>query len=142
MKPFNWQRLQPPPCDYVSPITATKDPARTGVQTYELMLQLLAKKTGSVHGRREYYSHPNYRGSDKPGIIHQAALRIHYQATTGIAQGIQFWKDTVGPVERLNGRAPGSGLFTRRCLGYRGEVTEAFQFRRTAPAAGYLPLLG
>lgn len=58
---------------------------------YDLMLQLLAKGNDSFTGGREYYSHPNYKGDDKPGIIHQSsATGMQAIPTTGIAQGIQY----------------------------------------------------
>jgi 2-oxoisovalerate dehydrogenase E1 component len=55
------------------------------------MLQLLAKGNDIFTGGREYYNHPNYRGVDKPTIIHQSsATGMQAIPTTGIAQGIQY----------------------------------------------------
>src|SRR5688572_6888738 len=62
-----------------------------GFTPYELMLQLLAKRDDIFTGGREYYSHPNYRGNDKPTIIHQSsATGMQVIPSTGLAQGIQY----------------------------------------------------
>ncbi|HTH31367.1 MAG TPA: thiamine pyrophosphate-dependent enzyme, partial [Lacibacter sp.] len=61
-----------------------------GFEPYQLMLQLLAKADDEFTGGREYYSHPNYRGGDKPNIIHQSsATGMQVIPTTGVAQGLQ-----------------------------------------------------
>src|SRR5450432_2323111 len=61
-----------------------------GFTPYEQMLQLLAKGNDIFTGGREYYSHPNYRGKDKPTIIHQSsATGMQAIPTTGIAQGLK-----------------------------------------------------
>lgn len=62
-----------------------------GFEPYQLMLQLLAKADDLFTGGREYYSHPNYKGNDKPNIIHQSsATGMQVIPTTGVAQGLQF----------------------------------------------------
>jgi 2-oxoisovalerate dehydrogenase E1 component len=62
-----------------------------GFEPYELMLQLLAKADDPFTGGREYYAHPNYKGNDKPNIIHQSsATGMQVIPTTGIAQGLKF----------------------------------------------------
>jgi 2-oxoisovalerate dehydrogenase E1 component len=62
-----------------------------GFEPYELMLQLLAKADDPFTGGREYYSHPNYRGADKPNIIHQSsATGMQVIPTTGVAQGLKY----------------------------------------------------
>jgi 2-oxoisovalerate dehydrogenase E1 component len=62
-----------------------------GFEPYQLMLQLLAKADDIFTGGREYYSHPNYKGTDKPNIIHQSsATGMQVIPTTGIAQGLQY----------------------------------------------------
>src|ERR1700710_1996519 len=84
------------PCDYISPYY--RDDSLLlglGFSPYTLMLQLLAKGDDIFTGGREYYSHPNYRGNDKPTIIHQSsATGMQAIPTTGIAQGIQFLENT------------------------------------------------
>ena len=102
-----------------------------GFRPYELMLQLLAKGNDIITGGREYYSHPNYRGNDKPGIIHQSsATGMQVIPTTGIAQGIQYWEKT-NP-DRLKRGKNGEYPIVICSLGdasvTEGEVSEAFQF--------------
>ena len=80
------------PCDYVSPYY--RDDSLLlglGFSPYQLMLQLLAKGSDIFTGGREYYSHPNYKGNDKPTIIHQSsATGMQAIPTTGIAQAIKY----------------------------------------------------
>lgn len=62
-----------------------------GFEPYQLMLQLLAKADDPFTGGREYYSHPNYRGTDHPNIIHQSsATGMQVIPTTGVAQGLKY----------------------------------------------------
>src|SRR4249920_3783430 len=84
-----WQ-LQPQ--DYVSPYYRDESMLLgLGFTPYELMLQLLAKGNDIFTGGREYYSHPNYKGPDKPNIIHQSsATGMQAIPTTGVAQGIKY----------------------------------------------------
>ncbi len=120
------------PCDYVSPYYRDESMLLgLGFTPYELMLQLLAKGDDIFTGGREYYSHPNYKGKDKPQIIHQSsATGMQAIPTTGIAQGIQFLENTKSPLYRNgdDGEAPivvcslGDASITE------GEVSEAFQF--------------
>ncbi|HUR66417.1 MAG TPA: thiamine pyrophosphate-dependent enzyme, partial [Chitinophagaceae bacterium] len=80
------------PCDFVSPYYRDESIIMgMGFTPYEQMLQLLAKGDDIFTGGREYYSHPNYRGEDKPSMIHQSsATGMQAIPTTGIAQGIQY----------------------------------------------------
>src|ERR1041384_8356464 len=75
------------PCDYVSPYYRDESILLgLGFTPGQLMLQLLAKKDDIFTGGREYYSHPNYKGSGKPSIIHQSsATGMQVIPTTGIA---------------------------------------------------------
>ncbi|MBL7728869.1 MAG: tungsten formylmethanofuran dehydrogenase, partial [Dinghuibacter sp.] len=98
-----------------------------GFTPYQLMLQLLAKKDDIFTGGREYYSHPNYRGSDKPLIIHQSsATGMQAIPTTGIAQGFQYLAQIRSPL------LPQTDGVVLCSLGdasvTEGEVSEAFQF--------------
>jgi 2-oxoisovalerate dehydrogenase E1 component len=120
------------PCDYVSPYYRDESMLLgLGFTPYQLMLQLLAKKDDIFTGGREYYSHPNYHGDDKPTIIHQSsATGMQAIPTTGVAQGIQFLERTKSHLyhNSENGEAPvvicsmGDASITE------GEVSEAFQF--------------
>ncbi len=80
------------PQDFVSPYYRDESMLLgLGFTPYELMLQLLAKGNDIFTGGREYYSHPNYRGADKPTIIHQSsATGMQAIPTTGVAQGIKY----------------------------------------------------
>ena len=61
-----------------------------GMQPYDLMLQLLAKRDDPFSGGRTYYSHPSLRDDDKPKITHQSsATGMQAIPSTGIALGIQ-----------------------------------------------------
>ncbi|MDB5210715.1 MAG: tungsten formylmethanofuran dehydrogenase [Sediminibacterium sp.] len=119
-------------CDWVSPYYRDDSILLSlGFTSYELMLQLLAKKEDPFSGGRSYYCHPSSRDVSKPSIIHQSsATGMQAIPTTGIAQGIQFLEQTRSPLFRRSddGRSPivvcslGDGSVTE------GEVSEALQF--------------
>lgn len=96
-----------------------------GMQPYELMLQLLAKRDDPFSGGRTYYSHPSLKRDNMPKIPHQSsATGMQAIPTTGIAMGIQYKEKTMA---EGNGAAPivvcslGDASITE------GEVSEAFQ---------------
>ncbi|MCX8019593.1 MAG: thiamine pyrophosphate-dependent enzyme [Chitinophagaceae bacterium] len=119
------------PCDFVSPYYRDESLIMgLGFTPYEQMLQLLAKGPDIFTGGREYYSHPNYRGTDKPTIIHQSsATGMQAIPTTGIAQGIQFLEKYLP--EKLRKGPDGEWPVVVCSLGdasiTEGEVSEAFQ---------------
>jgi 2-oxoisovalerate dehydrogenase E1 component len=120
------------PCDFVSPYYRDESLLLgLGFSPYELMLQLLAKRDDPFTGGREYYSHPNYRGHDKPSIIHQSsATGMQVIPTTGIAQGLQYLEQIQSSLYK---KGSGGELPVVVCsLGdasiTEGEVSEAFQF--------------
>lgn len=80
------------PFDFVSPYYRDESLLLgLGFTPYQLMLQLLAKSNDIFTGGRAYYSHPNYKGNDKPTIIHQSsATGMQAIPTTGIAQAIKY----------------------------------------------------
>lgn len=115
------------PCDYVSPYYRDESMMLgMGFSPYTLMLQLLAKGDDIFTGGREYYNHPNYKGPDKPTIIHQSsATGMQAIPTTGIAQGIKFRENTAvdsGHALPVVICSLGDASVTE------GEVSEAFQF--------------
>ena len=120
------------PCDFVSPYYRDESLLLgLGFSPYTLMLQLLAKGDDIFTGGREYYSHPNYRGEDKPTIIHQSsATGMQAIPATGIAQGLQYLEKINSPLYKKGkeGERPivicslGDASLTE------GEVSEAFQF--------------
>ncbi len=119
------------PCDFVSPYYRDESLLLgLGFSPYTLMLQLLAKGADIFTGGREYYSHPNYRGEDKPTIIHQSsATGMQAIPTTGIAHGLQYLENTFSPLYKTgeNGERPivicslGDASMTE------GEISEALQ---------------
>src|SRR5215510_2843599 len=98
------------PQDYVSPYYRDESILLgLGFTPYELMLQLLAKDNDIFTGGRDYYSHPAYRGDDKPTIIHQSsATGMQAIPTTGIAQGIQYWENSKIENEKSKFETPGA----------------------------------
>ena len=119
------------PIDFVSPYYRDESILLgLGFSPYQLMLQLLAKGEDIFSCGREYYAHPNYRGKDKPTMIHQSsATGMQVIPTTGIAQGIQYLEKINSPLLK---KAPGGELPVVICsLGdasiTEGEVSEAFQ---------------
>ena len=117
------------PQDYVSPYYRDESiMLGLGFSPYQLMLQLLAKKDDPFTGGREYYNHPNFRGNDKPTIIHQSsATGMQAIPTTGVAQGISYLEKINHPSQQHNEPAVvvcslGDASVTE------GEVSEAFQF--------------
>lgn len=120
------------PCDFVSPYYRDESMLLgLGFSPYQLMLQLLAKKGDAFSGGREYYSHPSYKGADKPTIIHQSsATGMQAIPTTGIAQGIQYL-ERIGSTLLKKGPSRESPVVVCS-LGdasvTEGEVSEALQF--------------
>ncbi len=109
------------PYDYVSPYYRDESLLLgLGFTPYELMLQLLAKKDDIFSGGCSYYNHPNYKGNNKPTIIHQSsATGMQAIPTTGIAQGLQYLQNPNNAVVICS---LGDASMTE------GEVSEALQF--------------
>lgn len=98
-----------------------------GFTPFELMLQLLAKKTDYFSGGRTYYCHPSSTREDLPKIPHQSsATGMQVIPATGAAQGLQY-KEQQLLTNFSKGEHPvvvcslGDGAITE------GEVSEAFQ---------------
>jgi 2-oxoisovalerate dehydrogenase E1 component len=120
------------PQDFVSPYYRDESILLgLGFTPYQQMLQLLAKGDDIFTGGREYYSHPNYRGNDKPTMIHQSsATGMQAIPTTGIAQGVQYQEKY--NISQLRKGKAGELPVIICSLGdasiTEGEVSEAFQF--------------
>lgn len=102
-----------------------------GMQPYELMLQLLAKRDDPFSGGRTYYGHPSLRREGMPRIPHQSsATGMQAIPTTGIALGLWF-KEQAGIPHDLNGATDMDAPLVVCSLGdasiTEGEVSEAFQ---------------
>lgn len=120
------------PADWVSPYYRDESLLLgLGFEPYELMLQLLAKANDPFTGGREYYSHPNYRGNDKPNIIHQSsATGMQVIPTTGVAQGLKYLQQIQSAAQQktANGEMPVVVCSLGDASITEGEVSEAFQF--------------
>lgn len=98
-----------------------------GMEPYEIMLQVFAKKDDPFSGGRTYYSHPSLKRDDMPKIPHQSsATGMQAIPTTGVAMGIQY-KEITGIAEDYAGENPVvvCSLGDASCT--EGEVSEAFQ---------------
>ena len=98
-----------------------------GLEPFELMLQLLAKRNDPFSGGRTYYSHPSLKRNDMPKIPHQSsATGMQAIPTTGIALGLQYLEKN-GMNMDYKGLNPIAicSLGDASCT--EGEVSEAFQ---------------
>ena len=108
-----------------------------GMQPYDLMLQLLAKRDDPFSGGRTYYSHPSLRDDDKPKIPHQSsATGMQAIPATGSAMGMQYIEQ-LGIVEDNGELAPIVLCSLGDACVTEGEVAEAFQMA----ALRQLPIL-
>lgn len=106
-----------------------------GMQPYELMLQVLAKRDDPFSGGRTYYCHPSLKDADKPKIPHQSsATGMQAIPATGVAMG--FWYKEAEGLETSTEKP-----FVVCSLGdasvTEGEIAEAFQMA----ALKQLPIL-
>jgi len=130
--------MQLKPQDYVFPYYRDDSMLLAiGMQPYELMLQVLAKKDDPFSAGRTYYSHPSLRDDDKPKIPHQSsATGMQAIPATGVAMG--FW---YSEVEGLKSYSDGEAPVVVCSLGdasvTEGEIAEAFQMA----ALKQLPIL-
>lgn len=98
-----------------------------GMQPYELMLQLLAKRNDPFSGGRTYYSHPSLNRPDMPKIPHQSsATGMQAIPTTGIAMGLQY-REKNGMVGDYQGMNPVAVCSLGDASCTEGEVSEALQ---------------
>ncbi|MBV1888347.1 MAG: tungsten formylmethanofuran dehydrogenase, partial [Urechidicola sp.] len=98
-----------------------------GLEPYDLMLQLLAKKEDPFSGGRTYYCHPSLKDDDKPKIPHQSsATGMQAIPATGVAMGMQYKE-----LEGLDDETLKDLPFVVCSLGdasvTEGEIAEAFQ---------------
>ncbi|MDH5365608.1 MAG: thiamine pyrophosphate-dependent enzyme [Cyclobacteriaceae bacterium] len=96
-----------------------------GIEPYELMMQLMAKRDDPFSGGRTYYNHPSLKRKGFPIIPHQSsATGMQAIPATGMAHAIHYLEQQ----GLMNGRdkpvvlcSIGDGAVTE------GEVSEAFQ---------------
>lgn len=108
-----------------------------GMQPYDLMLQLLAKRDDPFSGGRTYYCHPSLNEPGKPKIPHQSsATGMQAIPATGTALGM-WYKEATGMTDNSLKDKP----FVVCSLGdasvTEGEIAEAFQMA----ALKQLPIL-
>ncbi|MEL6987124.1 MAG: thiamine pyrophosphate-dependent enzyme, partial [Bacteroidota bacterium] len=107
-----------------------------GMRPYDLMLQLLAKKSDPFSGGRSYYSHPSLKDSDKPKVPHQSsATGMQAIPTAGIAMGLQYIEKR--NLKEKEKEAPVVALSIGDASMTEGEISEAMQMA----ALKQLPLL-
>lgn len=98
-----------------------------GMRPYDLMLQLMAKRSDPFSGGRTYYAHPSLKDPDKPRIPHQSsATGMQAIPAAGAALGIRYTE-----LEGLQDPAAADKPLVVCSLGdasvTEGEVAEAFQ---------------
>ncbi len=108
-----------------------------GMQPYDLMLQLMAKKDDPFSGGRTYYCHPSLKDEDKPKIPHQSsATGMQAIPATGAAMGLKISLAPKGGTPNFVNNG-----FVLCSLGdasvTEGEIAEAFQMA----ALKQLPIL-
>jgi 2-oxoisovalerate dehydrogenase E1 component len=112
--------------DYVAPYYRDESMLLAmGLEPYELMLQLLAKRDDPFSGGRTYYSHPSLRRKGFPVIPHQSsATGMQAIPATGMAHGLAYLESQKLMASEQNPIvlcSLGDGSVTE------GEVAEAFQ---------------
>jgi 2-oxoisovalerate dehydrogenase E1 component len=108
-----------------------------GMQPFELMLQLLAKRNDPFSGGRTYYSHPSLKRDNMPKIPHQSsATGMQAIPTTGVAMGLQYLEKN-GMSHFADGEQPLAVCSLGDASCTEGEVSEALQMA----ALKQLPIL-
>lgn len=98
-----------------------------GMQPYELMLQLMAKRDDPFSGGRTYYCHPSLKRDNMPKIPHQSsATGMQAIPTTGVAMGVQYL-ERQGLMKFPYGESPVVVCSLGDASVTEGEVAEAFQ---------------
>jgi 2-oxoisovalerate dehydrogenase E1 component len=107
-----------------------------GMQPYDMMLQLMAKKDDPFSGGRTYYCHPSLKEVDKPKIPHQSsATGMQAIPATGAAMG--FWyKENIG-IQDVTTELPLVVCSLGDASVTEGEIAEALQMA----ALKQLPIL-
>ncbi|MBK7358964.1 MAG: tungsten formylmethanofuran dehydrogenase [Saprospiraceae bacterium] len=93
-----------------------------GMQPWEIMLQLMAKRDDPFSGGRSYYSHPSLKRDGMPKIPHQSsATGMQAIPSTGVAMGLQYRTIAkINPTKGISICSLGDASITE------GEVAEAF----------------
>jgi len=130
--------LQLTPHDFLAPYY--RDDAMLlsiGMEPWQLMLQLLAKRDDPFSGGRLYYCHPSLRDDNKPKIPTQtSATGMQAIPTTGVAMALQY-KENRGIGDWPESEKPLAVCSLGDACITEGEVAEAFQMA----ALRQLPIL-
>jgi len=120
--------LQLLPQDFVAPYYRDDSILLSiGIEPYELMLQLMAKRDDPFSGGRTYYCHPSLRRENMPKIPHQSsATGMQAIPTTGIALGL-WYKEQAGIPHDIGGEPPIVVCSLGDASMTEGEVSEALQ---------------
>jgi 2-oxoisovalerate dehydrogenase E1 component len=118
--------MQLKPEDYLSPYYRDESILLgLGLEPYELMLQLMAKRDDPFSGGRTYYGHPSLKRPGFPTIPHQSsATGMQAIPATGMAHGLSYLRQAGLLTENDSSLvlcSLGDGSITE------GEVAEAFQ---------------
>ncbi len=98
-----------------------------GLEPYDLMLQLMAKKEDPFSGGRTYYCHPSLKDDNKPKIPHQSsATGMQAIPATGVAMGMQY-KELQGLDDKSLQELPLVVCSLGDASVTEGEIAEAFQ---------------
>jgi 2-oxoisovalerate dehydrogenase E1 component len=98
-----------------------------GLTPFDLMLQLLAKRSDPFSGGRTYYSHPSLNRPDMPKIpMQSSATGMQAIPTTGVAMGLKY-KEQVGLADPTLTEKPIAVCSLGDASITEGEVAEAFQ---------------
>jgi 2-oxoisovalerate dehydrogenase E1 component len=98
-----------------------------GMEPYDMMLQLMAKRDDPFSGGRSYYCHVSLKDDDKPKVPHQSsATGMQAIPATGVALGLDYRNKLNIPLYKGRDKAIvvcslGDASVTE------GEVSEAFQ---------------
>ncbi|TJY37135.1 tungsten formylmethanofuran dehydrogenase [Pontimicrobium aquaticum] len=104
-----------------------------GMQPYDLMLQLMAKRDDPFSGGRSYYCHPSLKDADKPKIPHQSsATGMQAIPATGVAMGMQYLekqnlKNAILNASEESNENPITVCSLGDASVTEGEIAEAFQ---------------
>jgi 2-oxoisovalerate dehydrogenase E1 component len=99
-----------------------------GMQPYELMLQLMAKRDDPFSGGRTYYCHPSLRRDDMPKIpMQSSATGMQAIPSTGVAMGLKYLEQEKIGKEFSDEEKPLIACSLGDACITEGEVSEAFQ---------------
>ncbi len=110
-----------------------------GMQPYDLMLQLMAKRDDPFSGGRAYYCHPSLKDEDKPKIPHQSsATGMQAIPATGVAMGMQYLENSCEGRNLINGN--GKFHASKNIVGQEEASEDSFSKLIDSHFRGKLPI--